>query len=110
MSPEKPADRVVGMQIPDDDVPNWIQTLQEGGMSAEEIDVIMSRLNKNYLVQRFNGFIEEQIQHAVEDIERHTGKGMSDERREFIKAELVKYLQSMDYSEIREMINKQGKV
>ncbi|HTL39293.1 MAG TPA: hypothetical protein VL306_00560 [Methylomirabilota bacterium] len=39
---------IIRMNVPDEEVPSWLQTLQETGFSQEEIDKIMSNLNTEY--------------------------------------------------------------
>jgi hypothetical protein len=34
------------MRIPDDDLPNWMRVLREGGMTEGEIDAIFCKTNK----------------------------------------------------------------
>lgn len=41
-------EHIVSMRIPDSDIPGWMKTLREAGMSPEEIDHMLSRLNETY--------------------------------------------------------------
>ena len=40
------------MQIPDDDAYNWMKTLEEAGFSLDEIDRIMTHLNKTWRLSK----------------------------------------------------------
>ncbi len=42
------AEKIERMRIPDDDMAGWIQSLREGGFSDQEMDDILSHLNKTY--------------------------------------------------------------
>ena len=75
-------EKIEKLRIPDDDMPGWIQTLREGGFNDEEIDFIMSNLNKTYDRLKKNEFIEQELRRMEEEIKNRRGFGLNiDERR-----------------------------
>ena len=60
-----PNEEIVRIQIPDDDAHNWVTTLQEGGFSSEEIDRIMTHLNKTWRTAKKNEIIKEKFDRTV---------------------------------------------
>jgi hypothetical protein len=42
---------IVRISIPDEDFVSWYKTLREGGLTEEEIDPILRRLNPHYEIE-----------------------------------------------------------
>ncbi|MEK7535752.1 MAG: hypothetical protein AAB590_01920 [Patescibacteria group bacterium] len=72
-------------RIPDEDVVEWIRTLQEGGFSPQEIDIMMSNLNEEYLSQKFGKYINEEVLKAITMAEREHGRALDDEERKIFE-------------------------
>lgn len=73
------------IKIPDDDMPGWINTLREGGFSDNEIDTILTNLNKTYANIKNNQYIEKELSKMNEEIEKRRGYSLTDEEKESLK-------------------------
>lgn len=64
-------EKVIGMQIPDKEVPGWIKVLYENGFTPEEVDDLMSDLNEEYFRHTKEGqmqtVLEEELKKMVEE-------------------------------------------
>ncbi|MCX6730018.1 MAG: hypothetical protein NT058_00760 [Candidatus Portnoybacteria bacterium] len=58
----KTGEEILEIRIPDEDVKNWVETLERGGFTKEEINRIMSGLNKRYRKEHNPNIVEEEIE------------------------------------------------
>lgn len=81
---EKPKEKHK-LKIPDDDLPNWMQTLHEGGFSFEEIDSMFTKLNTTWREKK----IDELAEQGLEELEKKTiasrGRGFTREERDYFR-------------------------
>lgn len=77
----------VELSIPDDDMAGWIKTLREGNFSQDEIDAILSHLNKPYRDQKFpkEQRIEEELKKIEADLKDKYGKILNDEQKSYLR-------------------------
>lgn len=77
--------KIERMQIPDNDAHNWIRTLHEEGFSENEIDFLMSRMNRVYAEKKGIDVVEEEAQ-AIEDYLRTKyGRVLSADQRHYLR-------------------------
>jgi hypothetical protein len=76
---------IVGAKIPDDDLSNWIETLKDGGFTQEEIDIIVSGLNKAYAKRRRSELIDEEMRKTEEELFKKSGKLLASEDADWLK-------------------------
>jgi len=79
----QPGEKIEKITVPDEEVVDWIRTLQEGGMSSEEIDLIMSNLNQTYAGKKQSGFIENEFMKIRDQLlEKHNRELSPEEEKE----------------------------
>jgi len=78
-------EQIIGMSVPDDDVPGWIQTLHEGGFSTKEIDSILGHLNKEYFNHTLEGKIDQVLKQEIEYLKIQYNRILSPEQIEYLR-------------------------
>lgn len=73
------------LKIPDDDLPNWMRVLREGGMTDEEIDSIFCKTNKTWLETRLPELIERELMKINEIKKKQNGFGLMEEERKYFR-------------------------
>lgn len=84
---EKPKEKHK-LSIPDDDLPNWMKVLHEGGFSFEEIDAMFSKLNANWQEQRMPELVEQGLKELEEKTIENRGKGFTTEERNYFRGSI----------------------
>ena len=75
-----------GASIPDDDAHNWMKTLEEGGFSYDEIDKIMTHLNKTWRLAKKDEIVQKRLEDRLGYLRSKYDKVLSEEeKREFKK-------------------------
>lgn len=60
------------MRVPDEDMPEWIKTLREGGFNDEEMDLVFTRLNRAYREAKYpDAKKEEYIEKELEELKKY---------------------------------------
>ncbi len=77
--------RVEKISVSDQDALDWIKTLVEAGLPADEIDRIMSHLNETYREKIKKGEIEKELRKIKEDLMNRKGYIISPEEELKIK-------------------------
>ena len=72
-------------QIPNNDMPGWIQTLREGGFTDEEIDRMLIRLNKEYAKQKGADVVEEELKIVEKEFVAKSGRYLNEDEKEYFK-------------------------
>lgn len=76
--------------IADEDVPGWIEALKQGGdMTQEEIDFMLSNLNKSYARALNPNWMEDEIDQIDRFYFHHTKKRLTDEDKQRLRAKLA---------------------
>jgi len=73
----KPTEKIEKVRVTDEDVLDWIKLLKAEGFSNEEIDNIMSGLNKTYRKKLKPNFIEEELEKIEQEFKEKTGRHLS---------------------------------
>lgn len=86
MSKELPeVEKMKKIRVADEDVLDWIRSLKEGGLSNEEIDAVMSKLNSLYRKKRQPDFIVDELDKFQEEYREKHGQEMPPEMVEYFK-------------------------
>lgn len=81
---EKPKEKFK-ISIPDDDLPNWMKVLHDGGFSSEEIDAMFSKLNASWKEQKMADLVEQGLKELEAKTIASRGRGFNQEEREYFK-------------------------
>lgn len=86
MKKEKFSNETIGdkARIPDGDVIGWIESLRDAGLSNDEIDAMISRLNKTYREKSSGDYVEEELKKIEETVKSHGGR-LSEEQKEYLR-------------------------
>ncbi|MDD4995875.1 MAG: hypothetical protein PHW15_00145 [Patescibacteria group bacterium] len=71
--------------IPDEDVFGWIESLKRGGMSEEEIDLILERLNYYYRKAKNHLSVEEELEIINKEHFAKHGRPLDSEQKEYFR-------------------------
>ena len=80
-------------QIPDDDAHNWMKTLEEGGFTYDEIDKIMTHLNKTWRLAKKPELVKERMGRIIADAWSKEKLVFSDEEKAEIKRRVEEELE-----------------
>lgn len=72
-------------QIPDNDMPGWIQTLREGGFTDEEMDRMFIHLNKEYAKQKGADVVEHELKKVEEEFIAKSGRYLNEDEKEYFR-------------------------
>jgi hypothetical protein len=72
-------------KLPDQDIPNWIKTLREGGFTDEELDSMLPRLNKEYSKASGIDPIEQELQKIEKTLVKKHGRTLTEEQRKYMR-------------------------
>lgn len=72
------------LSIPDEDMPGWIRTLHEGGFSQNEIDYILTGLNKTYSDMKKPEMIKMLIENVKRRVLIKTGRLLTPEQTQYL--------------------------
>jgi len=81
----KKGEEIVKARIPDKDMPGWIKTLREGGFSDEEIDLILSRLNKTYKEKSNPNWVEDELTELKRYFRKQYNRILTPQEIEYLK-------------------------
>lgn len=87
--------KIEKIRIPDEDMPNWIKALREGGFNDEEIDLILKNLNETY--RRLKQSPEENLgEEIIIDLEKYILTKwkilISDDLKNFLKQRVINFI------------------
>lgn len=89
-----PSEKMEKINVPDEDVPGWLQTLREGGFTDVEINSIMSHLNETYAGFQKDVAVNKELEKMDGEIRARRGFSLSNEEktklREGIESRFVK--------------------
>lgn len=85
-------EHIVRMTVPDSEMQGWLNVLREGGLSEEEVDAMMVRLNETYRDIRGPVIIEREVERIKELLAQehkyHINSEQEDHIREFLREKL----------------------
>ncbi|MBU2564252.1 hypothetical protein KKA23_01595 [Patescibacteria group bacterium] len=76
--------KIEGDRIPDEDVDNWIKSLQDGGFSDKEIDLIVENLNVDYKKRKNPDFVEEELEKLKKYLFDKIGRSLTQEEIDYL--------------------------
>lgn len=74
------------LEIADEHIPDWMQTLREGGFTDDEIDSMLSRLNKTYATQKNREYVNKELNKMDVEIQKRRGEPLTEEEKEGLRA------------------------
>jgi DNA-binding transcriptional MerR regulator len=89
---QEPKEKITKISVPDEEVIDWMKTLQKEGFSSEEIDKIMSNLNATYRKKLRPNFVEEELAKIQKAHLKKHGRYMDPERVEYYRTGLKQRL------------------
>jgi len=84
----EPGEKVMKIKVPDKDMLGWIETLRNGGMSDEQINSVLSYLNRTYAEQKRLpniDIIDEKLEQLEEYLFKTYGRELSEEQRAYLR-------------------------
>ena len=78
-------DHIIKANVPDDDMPGWINALKEEGFSDEEIDYLFSYLNKTYRQIKGPEVVERELKTIENYIWEKYGRKLNPEQRRCLR-------------------------
>lgn len=78
-------EQIVRMAIPDNDMREWLKVLHEGGLSEEEIDHMMVRLNETYKGVQGLAVVDREVKRIKEMIEEKHKYHINDEQENILR-------------------------
>ena len=72
-------------QIPNDDMPGWIQVLREGGFTDGEIDRMLIHLNKEYAKQKGADVVEQELKKVEDEFTAKSGRYLNEDEKEYFR-------------------------
>lgn len=95
---ERLAEHIESISIPDSDVLGWMQTLRESGLSQEEIDRFLARLNAAYRegLDPMSPQVEQELTEIIRYIEQEHGRTVTPELREYLRAGIEQRLRGQE--------------
>ena len=83
--PNNFSEKIERTRIPDEDVPNWIGALREGGLRDEEIDAVLARLNKIYREKKGIDVVGEEVDKIKDYLFRKYQRILTPEQIKYIR-------------------------
>jgi DNA-binding transcriptional MerR regulator len=81
-----PPGRVERVKIPDRDILNWIKVLKESGISEDEIEKMMVRLNRTFAEAKgIDGLVEKELERIEDYLLREHGRKLSKAQKEYLR-------------------------
>ncbi|MBU4369811.1 hypothetical protein KKG58_03575 [Patescibacteria group bacterium] len=78
-------EKIEKVQIPDEDVPNWIKSLQKEGFSSEEMNLVLENLNLTYKKAKNPDFIKQELEKIKKYYKKKHNKILTLEEIEYFK-------------------------
>jgi hypothetical protein len=72
-------------QIPDSDMPGWIETLRQAGLTEKETELFLSRMNATYGDMVGNPHVEQELKRIVDKIWKNEGRALSEEEKKYLR-------------------------
>ncbi len=85
------------VKISDKNIPDWMQTLRDGGFSDEEIDAMLSRLNVEYAKGGGIDVVEKELERIEKDLLKTHGHILTKEQRENMRKNIADRLEFEDF-------------
>jgi len=85
---------IEGLQIPDSDLPGWLEELRNSKLTDEEIDEILMHLNQTYLREKM---VKPAAQEILKEIEEHLaekGQILDEDQRSYWRRGLEERLET----------------
>ncbi len=73
------------VRVADEDVPGWIKSLREGNFSDEEINLILSRLNKTFKEKNNPNWVDDEFFKLKRYFWKKHGRLLTREEAEYLK-------------------------
>lgn len=83
-------EEVEGLQIPDNEIPQWMEIYREIGMSPEEIDRVLIRLNKTYADVKKPILIDTYFEMVLAELKKEGRGDLTDAQKENLRNALSK--------------------
>ena len=87
-------EEIIKMRVPNENVSEWMETLRKGGFTDEEINMIMSSLNKEYMKASNPHFVENELEKLKNYFSKEYGR--------ILTVEEIKYLENGIKSRLEE--------
>lgn len=84
----KNIEQVTKIAIPDENVPEWMNVLREGGLNEDEMDAVLLHLNKTYRELKAPFIVEREIEKIKEDLIKEYKYYLNDEEEQLIRKAL----------------------
>ena len=76
------------IQVPDDDAYNWVKTLEEAGFNFDEIDKIMTHLNKTWCLAKKPQLVKERMENILNNMRSKYGLVLGEKDKESLKKQI----------------------
>jgi len=93
---KEPKEHIKDINVPSEDVPEWIKTLHEGGFSSEEIDAFMAYNNDEYARARYEQFLEQELDIFEEVFEKQFGRRLKGAERNLVNDVILDRFRKMN--------------
>ncbi len=81
----KGLEQITKISIPNENIPEWMNVLREGGMNEDEMDRILIHLNKTYRGLKAPFIIEREIEKIKEELVKGYKYHLNDEQEQLIR-------------------------
>ena len=81
----KGPEHIAKISVPDENIPEWMNVLREGGMNEDEMDRILIHLNKTYGKLKAPFVIEREIEKIKEELVKEYKYHLNDEQEQLIR-------------------------
>lgn len=88
---------IENLKVIDQDVPGWIKILRENGLSAAEIDEMLSRLNVEYSKASGIDPIEKELERIEKDLWDKHKRTLDKEQREYMRRSISERPEFKDF-------------
>ena len=81
------------IQVPDEDAHNWIKTLEEAGFNFDEIDKIMTHLNRTWRLAKKPELVKERMESILNNVRSKYDLILTEEDKESLKKRIEEELE-----------------
>jgi hypothetical protein len=81
----KPGEEIIKAQIPDEDMPGWMETLNKGGYTSKQLDSILSQMNDTYRKTKNINFVENELKRLQQYFREKYKRNLTSGEIEYLK-------------------------
>jgi len=81
----KGIEQIAKISVPDDNIPEWMNVLRDGGMNEDEMDAILIHLNETYRNLKAPFIIEREIEKIKEALVKEYKYHLNNEQEQEIR-------------------------